>query len=461
MTDPASTVETITYRLLIVVPCSRHLLMVGTLHGPRLPRVCVPLQGRHAAELQAACLKVWGLHVFVLQFFSSEQEEDARYTVVELLATNTNKDLKAVPYGDVLQSELREEHHETLASILAETASRRLSEIGWIDEAIAWVESATACSLTSKKEIQQLNAGIQFSLVRFPMQDGRQYWLKSTGAPNTHEFAVTGYLSAPDARSSAYLPRLIASHPDWNAWLMAGDALPVSEIPRDALSALPILKDAVVSFARLQIATLASVDDILQRGAADQRLEKLQMDIEELLDHIRIAMNHQTSTKVARIESGRLLRVRALVEQACKRVEDLSLPTSLVHGDLNRGNILRQEHCLFIDWSEAYIGCPLVSLQHLLLLNRVDNDAGRRRLDGVLKALYCDEWSSVCDISQMNFGLRYMPLLAAVSALYGRGDWVHSSEKFAPHRFPYARTLARHMDRAARELEQERAPCFQ
>jgi hypothetical protein len=43
-----------------------------------------------------------------------------------------------------------------------------------------------------------------------------------------------------------------------------------------------------------------------------------------------------------------------------------------------------------------------------------------------------------------------MPLLAAYSSLYGRGDWVMTPQHDDPRRLAFARTIARHMDRAAR-----------
>jgi len=52
-----------------------------------------------------------------------------------------------------------------------------------------------------------------------------------------------------------------------------------------------------------------------------------------------------------------------------------------------------------------------------------------------------------------------MPILAAASTLYGRGDWLHSPRRNDPRRQSYARSLARHMDRAAREPRLLEALC--
>ena len=52
-----------------------------------------------------------------------------------------------------------------------------------------------------------------------------------------------------------------------------------------------------------------------------------------------------------------------------------------------------------------------------------------------------------------------MPILAAASTLYGRGDWLTSPRRDDQCRQSYARSLARHMDRAAREPSLVEALC--
>jgi hypothetical protein len=59
----------------------------------------------------------------------------------------------------------------------------------------------------------------------------------------------------------------------------------------------------------------------------------------------------------------------------------------------------------------------------------------------------------MCDPEDLEEGLVYMPILAAASALYGRGDWLTTSQRGQTHRQAHARCLARHMDRAARVPE--------
>ncbi|WP_425387678.1 phosphotransferase [Edaphobacter aggregans] len=171
-------------------------------------------------------------------------------------------------------------------------------------------------------------------------------------------------------------------------------------------------------------------------------------------------MAQQISTKVPRLERQRLSEIGLIFQDACLRMEDLGIPDAVIHGDMNRGNILfdlfDDFHCRFIDWSEAYIGNPFVSFQHLLLLNTGEL---RETNDLRLKQAYRRAWLGLLDPVQIDAAFALMPLLAAASYLYGRGDWLRSSRRNDPQRQSYARSLARHMDRAAQAPELQEVLC--
>ena len=101
--------------------------------------------------------------------------------------------------------------------VLRDEVTDPFSRIGWMDEAIAWVESETGRSLCPKAGVEQHNAGGAFTLLHLLMQDGSEYWLKATGAPNSHERRITELLSRLCPQC---LPRIVAEKSEWNAWLM-------------------------------------------------------------------------------------------------------------------------------------------------------------------------------------------------------------------------------------------------
>jgi hypothetical protein len=445
-----ATRETIEYRIVLVRPHSRKVLAVDDVGGFRLPRVRIPLRTRPAEQLREAVKRAFGLHVLVLDLLAAANGSGPS-AVAEVLIPDAIDELHEIGLEQILGSELAEQQRAHLASLLSGDTDSPFARIGWIDEAIEWVESATDRKLSSKTGIEQLNAGGPFSLVRFHTDDDWHYWLKATGEPNAHEPAITRLLSE---LGQDYLPKLISSRPEWNAWLMSGEGSGIEELPTDSLQLFRLLEDAVESMAELQIKTKGLRHDLLDAGAFDQGMKTFQAHSEALFDYLEEAMSLQTSTKAPRLEKARLQQMQRIFLDVCRRMEDLGLPETIVHGDMNHGNILTGcGHCQFIDWCEAYVGNPLISLEHLLLFNRVESAEVRAFVNRALKERYRDVWLAKSDPAPIDEGLVYMPVLAVASALYGRGDWLTTSQRDQTHRQAYARTLARHMDRAARDPE--------
>jgi hypothetical protein len=128
------------------------------------------------------------------------------------------------------------------------------------------------------------------------------------------------------------------------------------------------------------------------------------------------------------------------------------VPATVIHGDMNLGNILvGSSHCQLIDWAETYVGSPLTTFQHLLLLNQAQDESVRASIQRGLKNQYRRLLLAICEAEQIDEAFLFMPLVAAFGALCGRGDWLASPLRYDPRRQRYARTLARHIDRAARE----------
>jgi hypothetical protein len=450
MRGEQSIVETTEYLLILVEPDARKVLARETVEGYRLPSVRIPQWERPAKELQQAVQATWKLHVIVLDLLLSS-DGTPFCAVAELLLSAPLVGLRAVALEQLEIPELSEQQRMQVVSLLSggSLTNSPFSELGWIDQAITWLESETGRKLSSKSRIEQYNAGGAFSLVRFQTEDDRNYWLKATGEPNAHELSITRLLSELGGR---FLPEMISSRSAWNAWLMSGEATQLTELPTDPFELFCVLEDAVESMAELQMKTEGQSLDLLEAGAFDQGLEVFQKHSDCLFDYLQEAMSLQTSTKVPRVDKPRLQEIHGIFEDACRRMENLDLPNTIVHGDMNYGNIVTGlGHCQFIDWCEAYVGNPLITLQHLLLLNRAENPDVRAFINSVLKDRYRNVWLAMCDPAEIDDGFAYMPLLAVASTLYGRGDWLTTSQRDDPRRQAYARNLTRHMDHAAKD----------
>ncbi len=441
-----------TYQALIVVYSARSVLTVLNGETGSLPQIDVNSHSRHAQGIQEALLQSWHVYVLVLGFVSQQEQPDL--ALCELLDHDVPNHLTLTPIDLLLQRPCFSSVRDEIVSYLCAEQAPRIGHLRWMDEAIARVECEAGQRLASKRDIRQYNAGIGFALLRFSMADHQRYWLKATGDPNTHEYGITVCLSrlTQDSQASDSLPELIAGRPDWNAWLMSGNAEPVSDLPTDLPSARALLRDAVTSLARLQIATLAHVEDLLSCGAFDHRCEETIAFLPDLEEFLLEAMQQQTSSKVPPCPATESESSVEAARRACDRMLQLRLPVTVLHGDLNQHNLLRHHCCQFIDWSETWIGPSLLSFEHLLLLNRVAEPEDRDDLNTELQSLYCNLWSSECDAAAMQSAMPLAEVLAPIATLRGRGNWISSSLRTVPARQAYSRTIARHLDRTLARL---------
>jgi hypothetical protein len=211
-----------------------------------------------------------------------------------------------------------------------------------------------------------------------------------------------------------------------------------------------LLENAVISMASLQKKTLSCTEELLAAGATDYRKGILRSHVGDIIAYLEEAMEYQTSTKAPRLGVPRLREIGRTLENACEAMDELGIPETVIHNDVNRGNILvRGNDCVFTDWCETCIGNPFITFQQLLLLlPPAMEEAEAHRL--MLTRAYKRSWLDLLTSGQINRAFAITPVLAIASYLYGKGEWLWSPRRHAPNRQSYARSLARHMDRATR-----------
>jgi Phosphotransferase enzyme family len=443
------------YRVVLIDPNSIKLLAIATPSGCHLPRVRISKDTRPVEQLRHALRSTWGAHVLILDFVF-EKDGWTPCVIVELLKPSTTRRLESVALNQLSHSELTDAERSALLSLLTRETSCPFARIGWLAEASAWIEAVTGHTVSHTSDVEQLNAGGAFALVHLHSDDGWNCWLKATGEPNRHELAISALLSR---LCKGYVPEILDSKPEWNAWLMAGEAKGITSLPENPFELFRLLEDAVGSMAELQARTVGATSELLCAGAFDQRLVVLTSNSEALFDYLDEVMDLSTSSNLPHLEKECLREIRIAFQIVCERLEHLSIPETIVHGDMNLGNIvIGREHCQFIDWSEAYVGHCLVTLEHLLmLLNNVGNPRLRAFMKASLQQRYASVWTTTCNPDDLKEGLLYMPLMAAISALHGRGSWFNSPERYGSRCISYARTLVVYMDRALRRRDLQEA----
>src|SRR5271167_4467377 len=131
MTFQVNPVEELDYRLILMLPGSRKVLVLRTANCDSLPSVRIPQRTRIARELQKAIQRTWKLNVIVLDL-PRPADGDLLCAIAEVLFSMWNGD---------------------------KPSDSPFFKIGWIDRAIAWLEAETGKRLSSKRQIEQYNAG--------------------------------------------------------------------------------------------------------------------------------------------------------------------------------------------------------------------------------------------------------------------------------------------------------------
>lgn len=436
----------LSYRLLLILSRSRQLLGVPHGEGVSLARISVPRWTRQAEQLTQAIATMWQLRVVVLDFLPPNDSGEF-CAVVEVRSDDFAEAMGQFAFADpanLPSTELNDAERDVLDSIISQKRSPRgpFSRIGWIDEVQAWIQDAIQDrAMVFTDDICQLNAGPTFTLLRLETKSGLVYWLKATGDPNRHEYDIVENLSkcVPE-----YLPKLIATRKDWNAWITCEGGKPL----RDQLTPCA-LANAFTSLAELQKKSVSFIPGLLDSGCADLRLRNLSEQLPGLIRYLQEAMEQQTSAKAPPLSAERLGELQQIIQACCKRIETLHIPDTLNHNDINLGNILFDQHqCVFIDWAEAYVGNPFFTFQQFqnhLSINPRDKQTGIEASN-----CYIQSWRELLSQEQIDSCIALAPLLSILCYLHGRGRWKDQAVGNHPHVQSYNRSLARRLDAAAK-----------
>jgi hypothetical protein len=438
-------VEQEEYRVAIVLPLTRMVLARGYRDSYLLPRLSIPKWTRTAEQITRAIRKEWNVVSITIDFLPSEAERPV-CVVAELLNSHGNSspaNLIPMDLDAIDVHELTRDEREDLRTIFERNTGSPLpfSRLGWIAEAQQWIRTNVRDrSVEFNDDIRQLNAGASSTLVRFGTEEGPAYWLKANGETNQHEFTITTTLSKyfPE-----YLPPLVAWRKDWNAWVTEDAGISLGEA--DDLLAF---SQAIHCLANLQKSSVSKIGALFANGCADQRLHVLLAHVPALIGYLEEAMAAQISTKVEPIATPRLRALQALLEAGLVELDRIGVPDTLIHNDANFENILFDgTRAVFTDWAEGYIGHPLMTFQHLRI--QVEHRDATRTWAPLLTAIYKEHWWAILSEAKVERAFALIPPLAIASHLCGRDMSFTALYRKDLQGQSYARSLARHMDRAA------------
>jgi hypothetical protein len=361
-------------------------------------------------------------------------------------------------YSWVGLSEIREDkisriERSTVETLLNDGATGRgtFSRFGWVDDALGWISAESGIDRSDfTGNVKQFNASANLALARFDRKAGPPLWFKAAGDPAIPDYRITTTLSKLFPH---YLPMLVSSREDWNAWWME-DAGPSFDEDRSA----DLFGQAISRLAELQKASIRYVPALIAAGCGDQRTSVLRAHIPEMMEYIEEAMARPGVSHAPRLGPTRIREMGVIVEDACFSLEVLGIPDTLLHGDISFGNILAGPRgCVFTDWAHAAVGHPFVTFEHLRAQIAQETDTAPWM--GRLTEIYRESWSEVLTDAQIECALALVPPVAAILYLFGRRKWLASERRHEPEFQSYVRGLARQIDRAARSLELRKVVC--
>lgn len=419
-----------------------------------LPQLLVPRWTRAARSITRQIKEKWNARTTIVDFLG---DHPGRGNVV--VATWTDEQSEFYTSGSAWYSlrsappsELTEEEHAVIGRLLEEGSTGRgpFSRTGWIEELLAWTgkELGLARSQLSD-EVVQLNAAAADALVHISSTTGDGYWFKACGGSHPQERSITATLARNYSR---YVPEVVASHEEWNGWLMrdAGISLSSSASMSDQAG------EVIRRLGELQAATAFNTEELLMKGSHDHRLPILRAQVTELMPCLEEAMSDPEAQAGALIDAIRLRRIANLIVEATVRLEGIGIPDTLIHCDIGFENILTgAEGCIFIDWAHAGVGHPFITFENLC--SQFAHDHEVRDLTPLLQETYLRVWEDWLPVDRLREALTLAPLVALASLLCCRRDWLTGGQRRWPSFRSYARVMARQMDLAAQRIEE--VPC--
>jgi hypothetical protein len=446
-------------RVLLFRKEADEVLFEETDEGSALPSVLVSTHSRVAEELTSAIETLWGLSIYCLFDLrgGSDAERAVHYHVAEIRCTTAEAptgmrwasvtSLTDCPNADVAAIHVALEAFDLHR---ADTSQDPFGKPGWLPAVVNWIAGeAAGVGLELTGKLRQLNASPTFSLIRFET-NGPALWFKAVGEPNVHEYEITCELAG---RFPRYLPRLVASRPEWNAWLsVESEGTHLTEA-----SSTGDWENAAALLAELQIAASGNGLHLIALGCKDVRASSLLERVDPFFDCLTQLMRGQTKRSPVPLTEGEIATLAGDVRKALEELCESDVPNVLGHLDCNPGNILvSRGHSVFLDWAEGCVGHPFFTFEYLREhwgKLRGNDHTGEERL----LSTYSDRWSSVVSRRQIEIDLPLIPLLAAFA--YAARDARSFTSGDRPESGGFLRSITRRMKREADVLVEKRPLC--
>jgi hypothetical protein len=452
-------VDALPIRLIILRRNNCEVFLGRSADGYVLPEVQIPKRERIAPRVVQQVSRTYEMETICV--FNPQSQQAATfdptrlYQVLEFVGSQNHiEGWVWIPRSELSQLTFRSaEDYRVVEAALHEADLYNSGELigpfgkpGWIYEVIAWMTPfLEEHELELTHRWAQHNASPNFSLVRFETT-GPAVWFKAVGEPNLREYHITTKLAES---YPLYLPKIIAIHDDWHAWLMEE----VKGVHPDETSDLEAWGLAVRALASLQRETLGNCEALLAIGCRDLRIERLLDQIPKFLDVVSELMERQVVTSPAPLSTAQIDDLERKLVAACEVLQALPSPETLGHSDFNPGNIVvSPNRTVFLDWAEGNVGHPFLTFEYLLahLERQRANFTSWRE---VLQHAYGEVWKPFFGQKELEKAFRLAPIVAVYACALMMPRWQDITRQNDSKSTKYLRSLARRMHREAQAPE--------
>jgi hypothetical protein len=456
-----------TYRVVVCNKGASELLLVSADKGLLLPSVEVPRWQRVAESLTSVMKKEWGYEVLCLfaptVALPPEHSNGIHYQVMECYGREEKYDTRTqwVPVSSLAQSLFADSADymavqqclEEWESYAHGPAPGPFARPGCFQEVRSWVEEVIGpLGLQLNSNFSQFNASPSFSLMRLET-DGAAIWFKAVGAPNVREFPITVALAQ---RLPKYVPPILATQPEWNAWL----TLEIKGSNLEETQDTEAWKASATALANLQIDSMGNDSQLLSAGARDLRASALSSMLQPFLEVMAQLMKEQSKIPPVVLTKQELVLLGEHLHDALSKLVQLGIRNTLGHLDLNPGNVIvSPSGCKFLDWAEAYVGHPFFSFEYLREHFRHSIGANAA-LESQLVTAYAEPWRALLPDDVVTQALAFAPMLAVLAHAVGNEVWFDPETLQQPAAAGYLRSLTRRLKRESDRLVAGRSQCI-
>ena len=366
------------------------ILVVNGDYGGALP--VVRTRDHHPADVEPtrrAIRDTLGIDAFVLGW----REVTVRGGVARRL-------LEVEPLGD-----LREDQRWISPSELVD--GREWTQPGWFDRVREWLEHQARRGGWNIQAVEQIRTW-EFSCVLRVQTDQGELYFKALPTTYAAEVRLVEQLTAWDPK---HLPEVVGA--DESArWLLlracAGQCL-------EAGAPLAVWRRAARAYAELQVGATERVVSLRALGCPDRSPSTLREAIGRLCaDEAAFLVGEEHGLTFAELES--LRAAQPWLEAACEELSASNLPLTIEHGDLWASNVyVGDGESQFIDWTDACISHPFLSLGPLLRSAGWDPHLQDDRATvGEIADAYLGPWAVYAGPAQLRRELELAKPLAAL-----------------------------------------------